>query len=477
MLLNMLPTSESEQVEFKTSFNEDVIISLVAFSNTKGGVVYVGMSDNAEVKGIQIGKETIQNWINEVKNKTTPQLVPDADILVFEDKSVIALSITEYPIKPVAVRGRFYKRINNSNHLMSIDEISNEHLKTINSSWDYYVDPNHDLDAISLDKVERFVNKIQQRSQNELQLTPLEFITKMEILREGKLTFGGYLLFAKDYCLISDIQVGRFKSDITIIDSISLNFDLFTEVDEVIAFIKKHLMIEYIITGNPQRTERFDYPLDAIREIVTNMIVHRDYRESSGSIIKIYDDRIEFYNPGKLYGGTTIQDLFSGNYTSKSRNKLIAKAFKEIGLIERYGSGIIRIRNICKEYGIVEPSFSEIANGFMVTLFKEKIIDLVYSAIEHVNVPVNEPVNISEYVSVNELVDSGIEPVNEPVNERQLMIILLIQQNKHISLNELSAKCKVGRETIKRDMKILKILKIVERIGSDKDGFWKIIKD
>ena len=74
-------------------------------------------------------------------------------------------------------------------------------------------------------------------------------------------------------------------------------------------------MVEYIINGEPQRIERFDYQLDAIREIVINMIVHRDYRDSSDSIIKIYDNRFEFYNPGKLYGGIKIQDLLSGNYT------------------------------------------------------------------------------------------------------------------------------------------------------------------
>ena len=103
------------------------------------------------------------------------------------------------------------------------------------------------------------------------------------------------------------------------------------------------------------------------------MIVHRDYRESSASIIKIFDDRIEFYNPGKLYGGITINDLLTGSYTSKSRNKLIAKIFKEAGLIERYGSGIMRIRHICKKIGIVEPVFQEISNGFMVTLYNEKL--------------------------------------------------------------------------------------------------------
>ncbi len=119
-----------------------------------------------------------------------------------------------------------------------------------------------------MDKVRRFIRKIEQRTQNTIQFTPVEFLSKMEILREGKLAFGAFLLFVSDYCPISDVQVGRFKSDITIIDSLSMNVDLFTEVDEILAFVKKHLMVEYIITGEPQRIERFDYPLDAIREIV-----------------------------------------------------------------------------------------------------------------------------------------------------------------------------------------------------------------
>lgn len=90
-------------------------------------------------------------------------------------------------------------------------------------------------------------------------------------------------------------------------------------------------------------------------------------------MIKIFDNRIEFYIPGKLFGGITIQDLLSGNYTSKSRNKLIAKAFKEAGLIERYGSGILRIQNICKDYGVVIPVIEEAMNGCRVVLFNEKL--------------------------------------------------------------------------------------------------------
>jgi ATP-dependent DNA helicase RecG len=132
-------------------------------------------------------------------------------------------------------------------------------------------------------------------------------------------------------------------------------------------------MVEFIITGNPQREERYDYPLDAIREIVINMIIHRDYRSSSGSIIKIYDDRIEFYNPGKLFGNLTIEDLLEFKHKSQTRNKLIAKVFKSIGEIERYGSGIKRIFDICQSYGIKPPEFNDIQEGLEVILYKEKL--------------------------------------------------------------------------------------------------------
>ena len=131
MNIPTLPAAESEKIEFKTSFNEGVIETLVAFSNAKGGTVYVGVTDKSEIKGIQLGKETIQNWINEVKNKTAPQIIPDADILTVDNKTVVALYAMEYPIKPVSTRGRYYKRIGNSNHLLSVSEVSNMHLKTV----------------------------------------------------------------------------------------------------------------------------------------------------------------------------------------------------------------------------------------------------------------------------------------------------------------------------------------------------------
>jgi ATP-dependent DNA helicase RecG len=346
-------------------------------------------------------------------------------------------------------------------------------LKTINSSWDFYVDPHHSKTDLSEEKILRFADKIRQSEHiGQAGLSDIEILTKMEILRNGKVTFGAYLLFVKDYCSISDVQIGRFKSDITIIDSVSLNSDLFQEIDDIIAFIKKHLKIEYIITGDPQRSERFDYPLDAIREIVINMVVHRDYRDSSASIIKVFDNRIEFYNPGKLYGGITVQDLLSGNYISKSRNKLIAKAFKEAGIIERYGSGIIRVRKICKEFGVKEPDFNEISNGFQVILYNEKIVDS-----DNVTDVTDVTDNVTDVTDVTDNVTDvtdNVTDVTDNDTNRIKRILNIVTINNKITVSEIAKYMNVTRRTILRDIEKLKRENLLERIGSEKNGYWRI---
>jgi len=444
----MLSEGEGLRIEFKSSFDNKVIETLVAFANTSGGSVLIGISDDRKISGITTNHESVQNWLNEVKNKTTPAVAPFAEYVDYKDKVVVALTVPESPVKPVSMRSKYFKRVANSNHLMNTDEIASEHLRTINSSWDYYADPEHGVDSLSLDKVRVFMRRIEHHTGNLLIIDPLEFLAKLEIVRRNQLTFGGFLLFARNYCLISDLQAGRFKGESTIIDSLSLNTDLFSEVDEVLNFIKKHLMVEYIFNGEPQLTEKFYYPVDAIREIIVNMIVHRDYRESSGSVIKMFDDRIEFFNPGRLTSGITVQDLLSGNYVSQCRNKLIARAFKEAGLTERYGSGINRILNICKNHGIVPPVFEEIFNGFRVILYKKKA-------------------NVTEDVTVN---------VTEDVTVKRVEALLeIIRKNPSVTVNEMARRMKVNRRTILRDLERLKLEGKISRTGSDKYGYWDLI--
>jgi ATP-dependent DNA helicase RecG len=448
---NKIPEIESSTIEFKTSFNSECIETLVAFANTKGGSIYIGISNNAEIKGVILGRESVSQWINEIKSKTEPALIPDVDEIDIKNKKVVVLTMPEFPIKPVCVKGKYYKRNGNSNHLLSLNEILNLHIKTFNSSWDYYSDVNHQITDISEEKVLKLITLYNKNREIPIEKNIYEFLTKMELLREGKLTNAGFLLLMKNDSAFSGIELGHFQNEITIKDGLSISTDLISEVEEVMAFIRKHISKAFVITGNPAREEYWDYPLDAIREIVMNMIVHRDYSHRGDSSIKIFPDRIEFFNPGRLPEQISIEDLISGNYVSDCRNKLISKIFKEITWIERYGSGIKRVIDMFRAYGSPVPVFENFQHGFRVITYP-----LTANSIE------------------KEIIKT--EKVTEKVTENQQLILDNILKNQYVTSGELAEMIGISIRKIKVNISKLKVKGLLERIGPDKGGYWSVKK-
>lgn len=292
---------EDLRTAFKSSFTDAVIESLVAFANTEGGRVIVGLDNaGAPVKAFSVGAESVQKVINEVKNKTQPSILPDATEIKIKGKKVIELSIKEFPIKPVSFKGRYYKRINNSNHQLSLREIAELHLRSFNSSWDRYINPSYKIDQLSLSKVIDFVDRCNINKDVPIHDDPLTVLTKYELIKDCGVTNAGFLLFAKHDVFSAAIELGRFSGLTSIKDGLTVRQDLFSEVDGILSFVKKHINKEYIITGSPQREERWQYPMSAIREIAINMVAHRDYTHYGDSSVKIYNDSIEFFNPGRL---------------------------------------------------------------------------------------------------------------------------------------------------------------------------------
>ncbi|WP_379021396.1 ATP-binding protein [Parapedobacter deserti] len=215
-------------------------------------------------------------------------------------------------------------------------------------------------------------------------------MTKFELIKDSQVTNAGFLLFAKNDVFQAAIELGRFSTPTSIKDGLTVRSDLFGEVEELLGFIRKHINKGYIITGDPQREERWQYPMPALREIVINMIVHRDYMSSGDSSVKIFDDYIEFFNPGHLPDTITIAQLLADEYSSYSHNRKVAATFKEAQLIEtvrewrtassplktskadeNYGSGIRRIREAFELYGLKTPKFENFQHGFRVIVYAE----------------------------------------------------------------------------------------------------------
>ena len=296
---SLIQQGEGARGEFKTSFQKEVIASLVAFANTKGGLVLVGVSDSGQVTGVEIQAETLQGWVNQCKQNTSPSVIPDIEIVVLDGKTVAIISVDEYPIKPVACKGRYFKRIGNANHQMSPTEISDAHIKLINSSWDYHPDPVHGIDTISRPKVQAFAEAL------SLKVSIEAVLEKFELVKDDCPTFGCHLLFSKNDVLLSTIEAGRFATPTIIKDSITSKDTLIEQVTRIMDFIIKHTNKAYIITGNPRREERWDYPMDAIREIVVNLKLAQRFVRSLARLRERVEER-ETGIAGYIFRGATF---------------------------------------------------------------------------------------------------------------------------------------------------------------------------
>ena len=455
----LISKGEGLQLEFKQTFNVETIETLVAFANTNGGKVLIGVSDAGTIAGISINSESVQNWINEIKHKTSPSLIPDVAVYESNYKTVVVFSIQEYPIKPVATRGKYFKRNANSNQILNIVEVVNLHLQSFNTSWDFYINNQFKINDISLYKVQVAIDTLNQTI-SKINDDPLTFLLKNDLLRDGQLTNAAYLLFTERDTVFTTIEMGRFQTETIIKDSTRTKSDILSQVDQVMDFVKKHINKEVIITGQPRNIQKWQYPLEAIREIITNMVVHRDYRSTSDSIVKVFDNRIEFYNPGRLPDSISVEDLLSNNYKSTPRNKLIADFCKSVGLIEKYGSGIRRIVEYFAEAQLPHPEFRNISDGFMVTIF----VSPMDNAINEKSDPIGG--RIGGQISGQ---------IGGQITETQQKILHLIIENNKISRKEVSDKIGINESAVQKQLKNLIRSGIIERVDGTR-GFWEVNK-
>ena len=194
-LRQMIASGESDHLEFKASFGKEAIETLSAFANHKGGVVLVGVDHSGKVVGAACGAESVQSWVNQVKQNTTPSIIPDVDLIALDGKQIAVIRIGEFPVKPVAFRDRYFKRVANSNHRLSLTEVANLHLQSLQLSWDSYSDERSMLIDLDRDKVQVFLQRVNEGGRTRLDGEWQTVLEKLGYLKDGKPTHAAMLLF------------------------------------------------------------------------------------------------------------------------------------------------------------------------------------------------------------------------------------------------------------------------------------------
>ena len=367
---------EGKTLEFKRDVSSaaPILRTLCAFANTAGGVLLVGIDDRTgAVRGVGEPLDVEERLANIVADGISPRLLPEIEVLPWRDTHVIAVRVHLGPSRPYHLTsagpaGGTYVRLGSSNRLADAALVAELARTARGESFDETPDLGAGAASLDVAAVERAFTGIRRVRTGDLKTL------RLVVSAGGRdvPTVAGTLLFGTDRLdRFPDawLQLGRFRGDTksSILDSADARSYLVDAIDDALAFVSRNTALGYEIAG-ARRLEVPEYPPVAVREAIVNAVVHADYAQTGAPIrVAVFDDRIEVENPGMLVPGLTIADVMGG--VSKLRNRAIGRVFRELGLIEQWGSGIQRMTEACRSAGLRDPLLQEIGTRFRVTLF------------------------------------------------------------------------------------------------------------
>ena len=456
----ILKQPEGKTLEFKRDISsiKPILKTLVAFANTAGGILLIGRENDGTVHGVPEVLHTEERLANAIADSIRPAMMPEIEIYSHNDKPLLVLRVFHWkgpfylkangPVKGV------YVRLGSTNRQAGPEILAELQRSMQNRSFDQLPCPDLSIKALDIEKVQR-VFAVRGQQIDEKKLESLELLVPYA----GGLSVsnGGLILFGLDdvrqrYFPDARVSCARFRgtNKSEFIDRIDIAGGVLNAIDEAPRFIRRNTRLAAKIE-DMHRKDIPEYPDLAIREILVNAISHADYSLSGMRILLgIYADRMEIQNPGMLPFGMTMEDLKAG--VSKIRNRVIARVFREMGLMEEWGSGYKRVIHACQFGGYPEPDWEELGTAFRVIFHPHPAV-LEYP---RADVPVSVPVNV-------------------PVNDRQRWFLEQLAAGKQIRVSDLAAYWSISEKTAKRDIADLKRKGLIEFVGAPKNGFYRII--
>ena len=375
---SLIQQSEGKTLEFKQDLSspKHVLKTLVAFANTAGGRLVVGVTDDKQLIGVENPLDEEEKLANLIADSISPRLVPNIDLVTVTGKTLLVVEVFLSNSRPHWLNREgseqgVYVRLGSSNRQADQALILELRRSVEGRAFDEMPMPELTVDDLDLNEAQQAFGK--SRKLNEQDLLTLKLLTRHQ--KNLVPTKGGILLFGKQRTLhFSDawVQCGRFfgTEKIDIFDHIDIDVPLPKAVDEVMLFLKKHAMRGADLS-ELRRKDVWSIPLGILREVIINALVHSDYSQRGAPIRVVFlDDRIEVESMGILLPGLTIEEMKQG--TSRIRNHVIARVFREINLIEQWGTGVLRIFSEAREMGLPEPKIEEVGMRVRFTVYLAK---------------------------------------------------------------------------------------------------------
>ncbi len=380
MIEELLSQNEGKTLEFKENSKSlsSILKTIVAFANTSGGIVVVGVEDRTKkIIGIDRALEEEERLTNTITDSITPLIIPDIDIISYKNKQLILLHVPHsagpYYIKSNGLEKGVYLRFGSTNRLADEEALRSLKDYARNISFDekpFVEGTPKDLDWETIQKIFKSV----QRTITPQNAKKLSLVVRHN--NKDHPSNGGIILFGKErlhYFPDAMIRCARFlgTSKVTLLDQLDIEDYLPLAIDKALNFVRRNTTMGAEIKSM-LRKDIPQYPIVAIREALLNAIIHTDYAMKGAPIrIAIFSDRLEITNPGRLMYGLTLPKAVGG--VSKIRNRVIGRVFRELKFVEQWGTGIRRRVEACTKRGLQPPHFEELSSAFRVTFYAGQV--------------------------------------------------------------------------------------------------------
>jgi ATP-dependent DNA helicase RecG len=424
-LKNIITKPESKTLEFKRDSAAPTLLmkTLVAFANTAGGRLVIGVGDDRQIVGLKAPLDEEERLRSLIADSIAPHLIPNIELITICDTTLLIVEVFVSALRPHCLKAEgheqgVYVRIGTSNQQADPAMIAEIGRSAEGISFDEMPIPELSKDDLDLVAVQKFFAA--DWRVDEQALVTIKLLTSYQ--RRLVPTKGAILLFGKERALhFSDawVQCGRFTGTdkAVIFDHLDIHDHLPQAVESIMQFFSKHA------------GQGASLPIAILREAAINALMHADYSRRGAPIrIAFFDDRIEIENPGILLAGMTLDTMRQGS--SRIRNHVIARVFRELDLSRRWGSGISFIFNEADALGLPEPQIMEIGLRIRVTVYLAAPI-LVYEGQAQEKQLVAQVENKHQAQEVF-LINTDIEAQDKSSNEAQHEIRVKGEVNTHI---------------------------------------------
>lgn len=377
---NLLLQPEGKTLEFKRDLSSprNALKTLVAFANSAGGRLVIGVDDGREVVGVADALDEEERICSLIADSIVPRLVPNVELLSVGQATLLIVEVFPSGLRPHHLKQQgpehgVYVRLGSTNRQADRDLVAELERSSRGVAFDELPMPDLTADDLDLPAAKRLFGH--ERPLDDKALTTLKLLRR----EQNRLvpTQGAVLLFGRErerFFPEAWVQCGRFRGrdKVEIFDQTEIHAHLPDAVAEIELFLKKHAF-KSAQFGEMRRRDVWSIPLTILREVIVNALVHSDYSQRGAPIrVAFFDDRIDIESPGLLLPGMTVDDMKSG--VSRIRNPVIARVFRELGLIEQWGSGVRRIYAEAARLELQEPEITEIATGVRFSVYLREAV-------------------------------------------------------------------------------------------------------